>query len=784
MSDHLARLASIRQYLAVRLEQKPGRLDKLPLDRRGAVSDAHNPANWQSRDEALALVARLGAGHCLGFVLTAGLGVVVIDIDHCIDPAQPGQYTRQEVHDLAAQLGPHVVWERSVSGTGLHLWMLGQVDPRHRKKKGALECYSSLRFIALGTTFHGDLDAPCPGLPAVMMRYFEPDAEATGAGSESGPVPEWRGPPDTEEGNADLIRRAKASASAGALYGGRARFADLWDANESVLAKSFPHADKPYDESSADLALASHLRFWTGGDKARIERLMRQSALCREKWDGRDDYLSERTIGKACAGGGDVLQDKPPAVEQRMALALSTPPAEVYSPKAEEITGRSFTELPDQVKLFAGCCYVADDHAILTPRGKLRTPSQFKALFGGHVFMLGGVKQKTTTDAFEAFTQSQGMQFPRADETMFRPDLDFGVIEDGAVNVFVPPKIRMVQGDPSPFLRHLQVLLPDGEDHLILLSYIAACAQYPGRKWQWAPVIQGVEGNGKTFFSRVASYAVGKKYAYWPKPAKLTKAFNAWMENHVLYCVEDIYAAAMGGDLLMEELKPMITTTEAFEVEGKGKDQKMVRVVGNFIFNMNHKDGIRKNRNDRRYCMLYCAQQDPESLARTMGDAGEYMRKLYDWFQREDGAAICAHYLKNFPIPPKYNPAEACQRAPKTTSTKESMDYGFSMPEQHVMDRVKEGATGFKGGWVSSKYLQLMQDANPRTGGRNSALGRRDLMRGLGYVPHPGLRDGWTDNPVQPEGVRAVLFVKPGSDQEMPGATPATIAKAYSEAQK
>jgi putative DNA primase/helicase len=56
--------------------------------------------------------------------------------------------------------------------------------------------------------------------------------------------------------------------------------------------------------SEADLALCSHLAYWTGGDAARIDSLFRRSGLYRNKWDERrgDQTYGERTIGKANGG--------------------------------------------------------------------------------------------------------------------------------------------------------------------------------------------------------------------------------------------------------------------------------------------------------------------------------------------------------------------------------------------------------------------------------------------------------------------------------------------------
>ncbi|MGN6525806.1 MAG: phage NrS-1 polymerase family protein [Burkholderiaceae bacterium] len=335
----LAPLAALRQFIAIRfVPLDEGKTDKLPLTPQGTLTPkgqggAHNPAYWQSWAEAHALATRLGPGHGVGFVMQESNGLFCIDIDNCVLPG--GGYT-QIVHDLAAQLGPHVVWELSQSGRGLHLWMRATL-PEHRKKNVplGLEGYTGKRFIALGTAFHGDMDEPCPGALAVAARYFPPN-EGAATVPQEGPVPEWRGPADDDE----LLRRAMQSSSKRGMFGGqdtRVDFADLWNANEDALRKRWPDPNGGYDASSADAALAAHLAFWTGKDVARIERLMRRSALAREKWDSRSDYLVDRTIVGACAKSRDVLvdnrsaaeSDPPELVRER---ALSTAAAATVAP--------------------------------------------------------------------------------------------------------------------------------------------------------------------------------------------------------------------------------------------------------------------------------------------------------------------------------------------------------------------------------------------------------------------------------------------------------------------
>lgn len=64
--------------------------------------------------------------------------------------------------------------------------------------------------------------------------------------------------------------------------------------------------------SEADLALMSHLAYWTNGDANRMDRLFRQSGLMREKWDERhgDQTYGEKTISR-------VLSDFQPYVRKQ-----------------------------------------------------------------------------------------------------------------------------------------------------------------------------------------------------------------------------------------------------------------------------------------------------------------------------------------------------------------------------------------------------------------------------------------------------------------------------------
>ena len=759
----LAPMGAYPQFICYVLSpstSRPGKTDKFPVDgRTGRVANAHDPAIWTDAPTACAAAARLGVGYGVGFVFTERDPFWFLDLDNCLLPDNSA-WSPLALSLVAALPGAAI--EVSSSGRGLHIFGTGAM-PAHGCKNTALglELYHTGRFVALtGTNAVGSAsDALGLMLPWLVSEYFPPDAAPVGSGAEvywtDRPCDGWSGPIDDDE----LIWRMMRAQSAASAFSGKASFRDLWLENVDALARSYPTSGEgAYDASLADSALAQHLAFWTGKDCERISRLMRLSALERPKWD-REDYLCP-TILKTCARQSTWLTDKQPEPLAAAVIAHDSGTA----PRAKMVEGSTILDGPAQVELFAGCVYVQDAHRILTPGGMLMKPDQFKVMYGGYSMPLDPDNGKATRDAWEAFTLSQLYRTPRADSTCFKPNLAPGVIVEDAgrtrVNVWWPVETPRQVGDVGPFMRHLEKVLPDQRDRRILLSYMAACIQHKGVKFQWAPLLQGVEGNGKTLFTRCVAEAIGQRYVHWPKASQLGNKFNAWMVNKLFFGVEDIYVAS-GKEDLVEELKPMITGGDGLEIQAKGVDQISADVCGNFIFNSNHLNGVRKTRNDRRFCVLFSAQQEKDHLARD-GMDGEYFPGLYDWL-KTGGYAIVSELLHTYPIDPEFNPGIGCQRAPDTSSTNDAIDAGMGGVEQEIQESIEQGLPGFCGGWVSSMALNRLLE---KLGVARSVTHnkRRDMLAAMGFEKHPALPLGRTKALVMPDGGRPILYVRKGSD--------------------
>ena len=754
-------------------KKRPGKIDKFPLNPNDlTVSDAHDPKNWLNGDVALNTANALGDDYGVGFVFTEKLNLFLIDLDNCW---VNGQWS-PVANTLMTRFDGCLI-EVSHSNKGLHI--IGTytgVEPDHGCKNIplGLELYTSGRFVALGnmSTAVGDssLNATDKIIPTIA-EYFPNDPNGSPVNIEWTMTHDVTSNPIVDDDA--LIVKAMGTQSASAVFGGggKATFKDLWEMNEEILCEAFPDDMRGWDRSSADAALAQHLSFWCGGNCERIDKLMRKSALVRDKWDYHKSYIT-RTVGGA--------------VGRSSAYYSVGAPIEIaeHTERATLREGYQFMGADQMMEYFAGCVYICDIHRVWSPNGSMLKSEQFNAMYGGYVFALDASNEKTTKKAFEAFTESQCVNFPKADGMTFKPQLDTGQIitieGQRFVNTYVPIDIDTRAGDITPFNDHLNKILPNKIDQTILLSYMAACVQHKGYKIQWTPLIQGVEGNGKTLFTRCVAYSVGKRYTHMPKAGELDSKFNGWMVNKLFYGVEDIYVADHKNEIL-ETLKPMITGGDGIEIQGKGSDQVTRDICGNFIMNSNHKDAVRKTTKDRRFCVFYTAQQEEIDLHRD-GMMGDYFTNLYDWL-RKDGYAFVAHHLNTYVIPEQYNPTTKCQRAPETSSTREAIELSMGSIEQEILEAIEEGQPGFAGGWVSSFALDgLIEQTRIRIPRRK----RRDIMKTLGYDWHPNLNNGRVNHAIAFSGSeksgKPRLYIKQGHIHQNL-IQPVEIARLYCAAQ-
>jgi len=278
-------LKKLKQWVLWKLEKKDGKFTKVPYQTNNNKADKTNPSEWTSFQIAIDTFTKSnGKFNGIGFVLTENDPYCFIDIDHCIDPKT--KEINQWALDKIKRFNSYT--EYSQSGLGFHVFVKGKI-PEHIKagnkagkadKKKGFEIYDQAWYFCMsGNVLNGS------SIIEERQTEIEQICNEIFGKTESKELPK-REPSTSNLSDSEIIniiRKSKQSA----------KFSKLFDHGD---CSDYLKPDGTPDQSSGDIALADILAFYTQ-DFDQIVSIMKQSALCDDKWD-RVDY-QRMTINKA-----------------------------------------------------------------------------------------------------------------------------------------------------------------------------------------------------------------------------------------------------------------------------------------------------------------------------------------------------------------------------------------------------------------------------------------------------------------------------------------------------
>ena len=211
---------------------------------------------------------------------------------------------------------------------------------------------------------------------------------------------------------------------------------------------------------------------------------------------------------------------------------------------------------------------------------------------------------------------------------------------------------------------HIKHLLPKQEEQDIVINYLAHNVQKPGVKLQWAIVLQGVQGDGKTILSEMMQLVMGMSNVRLLNVKTLESNFTAWTAGQCMTFIEELKLDNFRKYEILNNLKPYISN-EVIEVTAKGKDPLVALNTTNYFALTNFKDALPIDDKDRRYCVLFSQWQCAKKLAEFERDNKGYYSNLYDDMRNNAGELL--HWLSNHKIPQSFIDAK---RAPVTLAKK------------------------------------------------------------------------------------------------------------------
>jgi hypothetical protein len=412
-------------------------------------------------------------------------------------------------------------------------------------------------------------------------------------------------------------------------FGAKASFADLWYSNVDVLARVFPAnmPGKDFDHSSADLALASHLAFWCGGNHERVAQLMRRSALVRSKWD-RDDYFNG-TIRQACAGTRN-WYNQPPARHE----APSTPGDQVTSGAAGAAAAMSIP--PTQP---AAAPAISDDRR--APYADVNAAAV--SLLSRYVFLRSENKyyERSTRTLItpEALNRSEASRMPTIDDGSGRrwkaadlfdrcPNKTEAVGEGyypGAADIYTDPTGRVLVNtykapsyqllEPTPYERQLfneflKHLFPEQNEWLeTLLDSYGWLLRNRGKRVAFMQILTGEQkGTGKSLLMQaIPRILFGMSNVSSPDAKATESSFSDYLHQKQIVVFDELFESddMQAAEARMNARSAWITDDFSLPIHPKGKRayEQRPNTVSFFATSNYPEKAVFMPEDDRRYAI-------------------------------------------------------------------------------------------------------------------------------------------------------------------------------------
>jgi hypothetical protein len=293
---------------------------------------------------------------------------------------------------------------------------------------------------------------------------------------------------------------------------------------------------------------------------------------------------------------------------------------------------------------------------------------------------------------------------------------------------------------------HFKLLFPDARERGIFLSFLAFVVQ-TGRRPNWAVLIQGTEGDGKSFLTDLMGAVLGGNNVKTIAPQTLQALpFNGWAEGSQLAIVEEVKLHGHNRHDVLNSIKPQITNA-TIEMHRKGKDPYQAPNTQAYILLTNFPDALPLGENDSRYFVLHSRFQTKLALNAFKKLRPSYFHDLFNAVV-ESAGALRGWLL----VTPMHAEFDAKDRAPWSRGR----DYMAQMSASSESDDVTTALAGSLRLDVSRSMLNmssLIEEIERLTGNiLNPWLVRRILLSSgwtcLGRFSADGqMRMFWTQTP-------------------------------------
>lgn len=246
--------------------------------------------------------------------------------------------------------------------------------------------------------------------------------------------------------------------------------------------------------------------------------------------------------------------------------------------------------------------------------------------------------------------------------------------------------------------QHLIHLFPAEKDREYLIDWMAYIVQNPGKRPNWAIMMQGVESDGKSFWSQLLGVVLGSENVMLLGPEALEDEYTGYAEGHQVVFVEEVRLQGHNRYDVLNKLKPVITNP-VIPIRRMRTDVYNVPNMTGYMMATNFRDALPLSDNDSRYLVLFSRWQVRQALLDFNKKNPTYYTDLYETLESAGalrGWLMGRDFTKGF---------DATKRAPESAAKAYMVDQGKSEELTAIEDILAESKR-----WDMSRILFNVTD--------------------------------------------------------------------------
>lgn len=252
----------------------------------------------------------------------------------------------------------------------------------------------------------------------------------------------------------------------------------------------------------------------------------------------------------------------------------------------------------------------------------------------------------------------------------YMPNREPGVFNNGSgsvINIYRPGLIAVAKGDPEPFLKFMEHLIPDEKDRSHLLRWVATLVARPDIRMHWSVLlISETQGVGKTTLGEsILMPLVGPWNCSAPNEKQIAEsAFNGWVAYKRLAIVNEIYSGH--SSKAYNNLKTILTD-KVITVNRKYVEEHDVSNWIHMLACSNSFKALRLRSDDRRWLVPQVTETRKPR---------KYWNEFHNWLQNENGLSIINQWAQDYLK--KNEPVLPGEHAPDSEAKRELVFEGMS----------------------------------------------------------------------------------------------------------